>query len=131
MQAFSKLIIVENKGVLLAVDQHAADERVRLEHGQLATCACLAARAARSMHCIGLPPATSPQSVGSHTQPASGTNSQNPSDTFPRSRPVDVTSLNRCEEVLISRNLKSAVPVHLSPAQHVKLGQSFVQVRQL
>eukprot|EP00892_Ulva_mutabilis_P009772 jgi/Ulvmu1/7167/UM034_0075.1 len=115
-QAFSKLIIIESSGVLLAIDQHAADERVRLERGQAATCACLVARAARAAH----PGFARPL----HCSPAAAASPQTSADRgalCPSN--ADGTLLNSCGGVLQSRRLKSPATVHLSAVQHLKLRQ--------
>lgn len=135
VQAFSKLIIVEKEGRMYAIDQHAADERVRLERGQDAMCACLTARSQRASTChpsTSRPatswPAAAPDTPVPVRNSGAGASNCTPVVLEPSSQSVDGSTLNRSDDLLLSRRLKSTQVVHVSLVQRLRLCQPQIQV---
>lgn len=130
VQAFSKLIIVEKKGSVFAIDQHAADERVRLERAQDALCACLSARSQTACRPSTVQPVAAPDAPVSlgNSETWSSSCSHAPQVLKSNCQSVDGSVLNNSGDLLLSRRLKSAQSVHVSPVQRLRLCQPQIQV---
>ena len=98
-QAFKKIVLVRSGSLLLAVDQHAADERIRLEALQQQLCNALNDVAAPLRSCM--PPAASARRRIGEVDPG-------------------------C--VLSSDGLGSPVGIHLTPEQRMRLSDANVAV---